>query len=157
MIFWRRRLFRNSFSGWLARFFYRFVWIHIGYLPEETRLWREVPPGRGKNGKIDQTFFKDKNGLSSDIALFSNEKTSSRRRVGKDGKPEMGGLVCFLVNEIRANNCNVVHAPLKKYPIKDKLITNYSHTLVNGELSITARKELAARINARPPVVPFVS
>ncbi len=81
-----------------------------------------------ENGKIKPSFFRDRSGLSCDIARFSTVEKSRRGYVPPPW-PDAAGLVGIKVSHARQAGSDVLHKPLPgKYP-------NYSHSQFAAHLT----------------------
>ena len=80
-----------------------------------------------KNGIPKPSFFRDRNGLSCDLARFSTPERS-RRGYADAPWPEEAGLVEFRARDVRDARSDVQHTPLKKpnWPFR-----NYAHCILN--------------------------
>lgn len=98
----------------MVRKLYRITWQQIRLLPDRERLWRAL---RQKDqlyptGEIKPSFFRDRSGLSCDLARFSTPE-ASRRGHGEQAYPAEAGLVEFSVLDVRAIGSDVLHVPVK--------------------------------------------
>lgn len=118
-----RLLWSKGWRGWLARKLYRLFWRRIRYIPRDEKLWRAVYKKDQvyEDGQLKPAFFRDRSGLSCDLARFS---TVERSRRGYSLQwPEEAGLVEFSVGLVRDNGSDVEHAPVRQ-PHQ-----NYAHCL----------------------------
>lgn len=122
---------------WLSRLFNRITCKKLKNLGSEEIFWRAVYSSFHikDNGQLKPGFFKDKNGLSCDMALYTTVK---RALYGaqKPPRPNGAGLSEFSAKDTRSKkvNSDVEHKPIcnvEKLPEKDnsvvKLMKNYAH------------------------------
>jgi len=137
-----RRLWTSGFPGWLIRMCFDLLWINIRLVPEEERLWRavnkreQVYAGGQRLGGLKPSFFRDRNGLSLDLARFS---TVERSRLGHGERPYPveSGLAEVRVGEVRAVGTDIEHLPVKS-PRR-----NYSHVQFTSALDVSRADGLA--------------
>ena len=132
------------------------LWLRIKLVPDREKCWRAFnkldhiyKPGTPRAGKLKPSFFRDKKGLSFDLATFS---TKERSRVGHAEKPyPVGtGLVEWSAAHVREAESDVSHRPVT-HPKK-----NYAHaqlaTVLNGKgeehMSKVARFVIEHRLSA---------
>ena len=114
---------KNSI-GLLARRVARAFWYTVSFLPDEEKLWRSVYLPRDqlkKTGEVKRAFFRDKTGLSCDIARFSTAERSRRGHADPLAWPAESGLLEFSVASVRKVGSDVCHVPVRNPP------TNYAH------------------------------
>jgi hypothetical protein len=93
-------------------------------------LWRAIykKDQLYEHGGIKPVFFRDKNGLSCDLARFSSME-QSRRGYKPPPWPDAAGLVEFSACDVRMANSDIEHKPLSgEHP-------NYSHSQLTTLLS----------------------
>ena len=138
-----RTLWQNGFLGLMSRVIFRFLWLRIRIIPDRERLWRAVnkldhiyKPGTPRAGKLKPSFFRDKRGLSFDLARFSTPEGS---RVGHADTPYPAGsgLVEFSAADVRAAGSDVHHKPLR-LPKK-----NYAHAQLATVLGAAGEEHLS--------------
>jgi hypothetical protein len=101
-----------------------------------------------KNGEIKHAFFRNKYGISCDLAIFSKKEAT---RLGRGNWPEYAGLTQFSAFAIRQatkekTKSDVFHDP-------DKKLKNYSHSVISpGTLSERETKNLIS--NTRILIAP---
>jgi len=108
-------------------------------VPGDAKLWRALhkPDQYYKDsGKPKPSFFRDKNGLSCDLARLS---TPARSKLGHGPKPYPpgSGLVEFTAERVRAAGSDVSHEPVK-LPRQ-----NYAHAQLSSTLDGTGADLLA--------------
>ena len=140
---WEPRLWKSGLAGCIIRALYRVAWIRIRFVPGEERLWRALNRSEqvyAKTGQPKPSFFRDKNGLSCDLARFS---TPERSRLGHGATPypSESGLVEVNARLVRDAGSDVRHAPVK-VPRR-----NYAHAQLTSALSSIGADLLAK--NAR--------
>jgi len=140
----KRHLWAKNLIGWLIRVYYRISWKNIDSIPDDERLWRSVYNSSQvkPDGSIKPGFFKNKDGLSTDLSKFSTVEKSRRGRA-KPPWPASAGLVEFKVmdlKEVSAGQTNVAHDPIRTTQVK-----NYSHTISLPGLSTAQAKEMLGR------------
>jgi len=118
-----RTLWQCGFLGFIVRFLFKALWLTIRLIPDEERLWRAVrkPDQVYKDGRLKPSFFRDKSGLSCDLARFSTPE-KSRMGHGLNPYPPESGLVEIRVLNVRAVGSDVAHRPITT-PRR-----NYAHT-----------------------------
>ena len=142
-------LWQKNLPGYLLRVFFSAANFKITHIPDNATLWRAVcRPEQIKNGKLKRGFFRDKRGLSCDLAIFSTIEKSRRGNLLPPW-PEGSGLVEFEVATIRSENVqsDVHHDPKKK--VKRKNRKNYAHSILLPELSSPAEKWMLDDSNHR--------
>ena len=93
-----------------------------------------------ENGDIKPAFFRDKTGLSCDLARFSTVERS-RRGYNPPPWPDAAGLVEIRVTHARAAGSDVRHKPISgRYP-------NYSHSQFTEYLTPAQAKEICRQAN----------
>ena len=144
----KKWLWREGWIGWLVREIYRRKWKIIDYIPDDERLWRAVykKDQLYATGEIKPTFFRDKNGLSCDIARFSTIE-QSRCGYAPPPWPDAAGLVEIKAAHVRQVGGDVQHKPIRNdHP-------NYSHsqftTLLQGDQLETIRRMSQFRVRPR--------
>jgi hypothetical protein len=123
----------------MVRAVYRLTWVQIRFLPSNERLWRAL---RQKDqvyetGEIKPSFFRDRSGLSCDLARFSTEEVSKRGHAEEDYPPE-AGLVEFTVRDVRGVGSDVGHVPMKT-PRR-----NYAHSQLTTFIEKPQAEQLVA-------------
>lgn len=95
-------------------------------IPPTETLWRSVYKKEQlkRDGTLKPGFFKDKRGLSCDLARFSTIEASRRGHQDPPAWPNEAGLVEFTVGAVRAVGSDVEHKPLCMPPDE---MNNYSH------------------------------
>jgi hypothetical protein len=109
------RLWRDGFVGYMVRALYRLTWQRIQFLPADEHLWRAFHQRDQvyATGELKPSFFRDRSGLSCDLARFSNPEASRRGHSDKM-YPAEAGLVEFRVLDVRAVGSDVEHDPVKR-------------------------------------------
>lgn len=135
-------------------------WKILPYVADNEVLWRRVHSRFQINddGTLKPGFFRDINGVSCDIAVYSTVK-SSLRGYDDTPRPQGSGLAEFLVSAARKiavvpNTIDVNHDP-QKYPNGKR---NYAHSLLvknAGQLTTGESKKLTRKV--RYKVVPDVT
>jgi len=145
----RKIVWTNTFWGFCIRIIYRIFWIKIKYIPNDEILWRAVYNEKQvkKDGTLKPAFFRDKNGLSCDLARFS---TIEKSRMGHKKPPRWGlhsGLVELDVSTLREIGADVQHKPIKK-----KRENNYAHCQFSSFLATDLARKLIdnSRIIIKP-------
>jgi hypothetical protein len=105
----------------LSRALFKRRWRQIQFIPDDEKLWRALhrleqiyPKGHPKAelvGKPKPSFFRDRNGLSCDLARFSTEQ-QSRLGYGDEPYPVGAGLVEFTASQFRKVQSDVGHKPV---------------------------------------------
>lgn len=111
----------------------------IQVVPDTEKLWRAInkPEQVYKDtGRPKPAFFRDKTGLSCDLARFS---TPERSRIGHGEKPypAESGLVEFETQMVRTAGADVRHAPVKE-PRR-----NYAHAQIESLLSAAGQEAMS--------------
>lgn len=88
-----------------------------------------------KDGSLKPGFFRNKAGISCDLAILSTEERSRRGYV-KPPWPDEAGLVEIRVSQVRARGSDVTHEP-------DRELDNYAHCVFTKDLSKPEAKKLA--------------
>ena len=145
-----RKLWKSGLTGSIVRLIFRAVWVRIQQIPDSERLWRTLhkPDLVYKhNGKPKPAFFRDKNGLSCDIARLS---TPQRTKIGYSKKPypDKAGVVEFSVEQVRAAGSDVSHKPVKPPLVPRR---NYAHAQLNDPLSGEGESSLSEEAVFRIP------
>ena len=138
----RKWLWRDGWIGWLVRKIYSTRWKIIEHIPDDEKLWRAVHKKDQlyENGDIKPAFFRDKTGLSCDLARFSTVERS-RRGYNPPPWPDAAGLVEIRVTHARAAGSDVRHKPISgRYP-------NYSHSQFTEYLTPAQAKEICRQAN----------
>lgn len=121
---------------------FRWLWLRIQLVPDREKCWRAVnkldhiyKPGTPRAGKLKPSFFRDKKGLSFDLARFS---TKERSRIGHAEKPyPVGtGLVEFSAAHVREAGSDVHHKPIK-HP------KNYAHAQLAVVLTAAGEEHMS--------------
>jgi len=131
--------------GFITRSLFQIAWIKIRHVPDQERLWRAVnKPDQvyKKTGSPKPSFFRDKTGLSCNLARFS---TLERSRVGYGDKayPPESGLVEFTAALVRSAGSDVAHKPVR-VPRR-----NYAHAQLPPGLSGPGEDLLAKQAHVR--------
>lgn len=129
--------------GSIVRTLLEFFSVRIQSIPSEQKLWRAVYKKEQlkRNGKPTAAFFRDRNGLSCDLAIFTTTERS-RRGIKRPPWPEGTGLVEFSVALVRDPpiESDVRHHPLKKSKSQRK---NYAHCRLSTHLDADQGRHLA--------------
>lgn len=135
-----KTLWNDGRVGSFARTTYRKLWVEITELPEGEKLWRSVykKDQVKKDGSVKPSFFRDKRGLSCDLARLSTVEKSRRGYGDPPQWPEQAGLVEFTVRVVRRIGSDAAHRPLKE-PYE-----NYSHAELTTHLQSEQAKNLMA-------------
>lgn len=98
-----------------------------------------------ENGDIKPSFFRDKNGLSCDLARFSTVERS-RRGYNAPPWPDAAGLVEIRVMHARKAGSDVGHKPISGE------CPNYSHSQFTEYLTTPQAKEIGgqAKFQVKP-------
>jgi hypothetical protein len=144
---WEPKLWKTGFLGYIVRLLFRMAWININHIPSEEKLWRAVnkPDQVYKDtGRPKPSFFRDRSGLSCDLARFS---TPEKSRVGHGTKPYPpdSGLVEFTVSTVRALGSDVVHKPVRDPK------PSYAHAQLTTVLIGDPAEDLAKAVTYRIP------
>lgn len=106
----------------------RLFWVELEYISDDERVWRTVYNKYQikKSGELKSSFFRDKNGLSCDLASYT---TVNKAILGitDPPRPKYAGLVQFLVADIRSDDIasDIIHKPIKLNNKK-----NYAHCVL---------------------------
>jgi hypothetical protein len=120
--------------GFLIRVLFSVANKKIAFIPNNQKLWRAIcKPEQMKKGKIKPSFFRDKRGMSCDLAIFSSIE-KSRRGCLLPPWPENSGLIEFSVNTIRLLHSDISHHPLKRNKNNPRRRKNYAHCQLTTEL-----------------------
>ena len=133
----RTRLWRDGWIGWLVREIYRRKWKIIDHIPGDEKLWRAVykKDQLYPNGNIKPAFFRDKTGLSCDLARFSTVE-QSKRGYAPPPWPDAAGLVEIRVIHARQAGSDVRHKPISgEHP-------NYSHAEFTAHLTTPLAEDI---------------
>jgi hypothetical protein len=100
--------------------------VKLQSIPAAETLWRSVYKKEQlkADGTVKPGFFKDKRGLSCDLARFSTVEQSRRGHQDPPAWPNEAGLVEFTVGAVRDVGSDVEHKPLRNPPDD---MNNYSH------------------------------
>ena len=122
-------LWRGGLAGWCARIALRLRWWEISRLPDREVLWRALYKKDQvyADGSIKPAFFRDRRGVSCDLARLSTRE-KSRRGYSPPPWPEESGLVAFRAEQVRAAGGDVQHVPLRQPTL------NYAHCQFVPEL-----------------------
>lgn len=114
-------------------------------------LWRAVykPEQLKPDGTLKPSFFRDKRGLSCDLARMSSVERSRRGYGEPPPWPDEAGLVAFTVGAVEASGSSVGHEPLSDN-------NNYSHCQFRTALTTPLARTLLARarFKRRPRLEP---
>ena len=115
-------------------------------LDDADVLWRAVYQQESvnkKTGKVKPAFFKDKTGLSCDLASLTTEELAMRGS-NINPRPTYSGLVEFSVENVRSPgvDCDVLHKPLSWW-------RNYAHCQFARLLEVLEREEMVKRCTMR--------
>lgn len=131
----------QNFFGWLIRGIFKLLWIKIKYISEDEILWRAVF-NRAQikdDGTLKSSFFRDRNGLSCDIARFTTEENACKPRGEESLWIKSPGLVILTLRLVRLvyekSDIDVCHSPDKNY-------NNYAHCMFTKELNRTQARML---------------
>jgi len=121
----------------LIRQLYRLRWIEISNIPDDELLWRSVYKKDQiyKNGRPKPAFFRDKSGLSCDLAKFSTPERS-RRGFADPPWPAEAGLVEFSRRDVRDAKSDVKHKPIATP-------RNYAHCQLDVPLDKKGEQHMA--------------
>jgi len=144
------KLWMSGLVGFAVRWIFRLTWRRIEFIPPGEKLWRalhkvdQVYREPRRAGRPKPSFFRDKWGLSCDLARFS---TAERSRIGHAEKPHPAeaGLVEFSVGNVREIGSDVRHEPVRK-PRR-----NYAHAQFTSTPSTPARSKLADKSTYHVP------
>lgn len=133
----------------MTRLWFRIWRIRLTFIPDKEKLWRALHRADQvykETGRPKPSFFRDRSGLSCDLARFSTPERSRRGHGPKPYPPECG-LVEISTALVREAGSDVAHVPVNEVP------RNYAHTqfvsVVAGEgLELLAR-ESTYRIHHR--------
>jgi hypothetical protein len=122
----KRWVWKKSFLGFLARCVYKFRWAKIENIPDGAKLWRAIYADTQlkDDGTIKSSFFRDRDGVSCDLADFTTKKAAMRGSAPKP-RPDYAGLVEFDAKTLRAHGREPAHDPTDN-PLEGK---DYAHTL----------------------------
>jgi len=131
-------LWQDGWLGFIIRRLYQAAWLEIGRVPAKEKVWRaihkrdQVYPS---TGQPKPAFFRDKNGLSVDLARLT---TPARSRIGhaQEPYPPETGLVELPVEAIRAVGSDVGHVPIRAPE-------NYAHAQLTQAVSPVGGKTLS--------------
>jgi hypothetical protein len=125
------------------------TWIAIHHIPSDEKVWRAIyKPDQiyKESGKPKPAFFRDKNGLSCDLARFSTPEMSRVGHADKPYPPETG-LVEIELGEVRTVGSDVRHVPIRESR------QNYAHAQFTSALGAIAAESLSTssgyRVNQR--------
>lgn len=113
-------------------------------------LWRAVyrKDSLKSDGTLKPAFFRDKRGLSCDLARFSTVERSRLGMVVPPVWPSTSGLARFAVRDVRRAGTTVSHVPVRASttvvaeqtrPVR----ANYAHCQFVDELTTATAKQLA--------------
>jgi hypothetical protein len=107
------------------------VW-DIEEIPEEDLLYYRVHQDYIHKGELIPGVFKERGrgeekGLSTDWSKYSTPEESLLRAK----KPELNGIIRFIVRDVRKIPLEVIHAPIKEH-LEPRLANNRAHTNVRG-------------------------
>lgn len=121
-------------------------------LPSREKLWRSVYKADQlkPDGSLKAGFFKDKRGLSSDLARLSTIEKSRRGYQVPPTWPEEAGLVELTVGVVRKVGADVNHTPLCPPQVP---YTNYAHAQIDRGLNTAEADRIIKAIGAKPFVV----
>ena len=140
----RTWLWRDGWIGWLVREIYRKKWKIIDHIPDDEKLWRAIYKKEQlyNDGNIKPAFFRDRSGLSCDLARFSSIEKS---RLGyiPPPRPSGTGLVEIGVSHARAAGTDVYHKPIM-VPAP-----NYSHCQFSRHLDTVQAQLICAAAEFR--------
>jgi len=154
-------IWKKSCLGLIARLFLKVRGTVLTRVPNRAILRRVIPATQRKpTGEIKSSFFKDSNGLSADLALFSSLRETITGHKTPPRWPEYIGYAEFSARDIRRSSStktpgkpplDVLHAPLK-----DSDSSNYSHAstqrkLTQGEINVFRAKAKFFLENNLPP------
>jgi hypothetical protein len=140
----------DGWVGSLARTGYRLLWVRLRGIPDREVLWRSVykPDQIKRDGTLKHGFFRDRRGLSCDLARFSTVDGSRMGTVVPPVWPPTSGLARFAVRHVRVAGTDVEHVPLRagvrvvegeSRPER----ANYAHCQFKQELTTAQAKQLA--------------
>ena len=127
----------------------------LGEIPRTECLWRSVykPDQIKKDGTLKPAFFRDKRGLSCDLAKLSTVDASRLGHAVPPMWPITSGLARFTVANVRdvGADSDVVHEPLGATPSSRE---NYAHCQLTKWLTTEEATQLA-RVAKVDPVPRF--
>lgn len=147
----------DGWVGSLVRMGYRLFWAPLQGIPDREVLWRSVykPDQIKRDGTLKHAFFRDKRGLSCDLARFSTVDISRMGTVVPPVWPSTSGLARFAVRHVRGAGTDVEHVPVKagmrivddeKRPER----ANYAHCQFTTPLTTDAAKQLVKETLIEP-------
>jgi hypothetical protein len=144
---WERQLWKDGLIGYAVRAIYHLTWRRIRWIPDNERLWRALHKRDqvyAKTGMIKPSFFRDRSGLSCDLARFTTPE-ASRLGHGDQDSPAEAGLVEFRALDVRRCGSDVQHAPVKTPR------PNYAHSMFTSVVEGTEGEDLARAACFRIP------
>jgi hypothetical protein len=125
------------------------LFVKLQSIPPSEKLWRSVYKKEQlrRDGTVKPSFFKDKRGLSCDLARFSTIELSRRGHQVPPAWPNEAGLVEFTVAAVRAVGSDVEHKPLRMPPDN---MNNYSHCEFATPLEGNAASDLQHTLVVKP-------
>lgn len=128
---------------------WRFSHKRIGHIPNGQVLWRTIykeeqlypKTSKVNPGKPKPAFFRDRSGLSCDLAILST-KEKSRLGYGNPPRPAYSGLAQFTVDNVR---CTPVSSDVHHAPVHLNGEYNYAHSMVNDYLDGKRADEMVIR------------
>lgn len=102
----------------MTRMLFKLAWRTIGLVPNDEHIWRSVnrpdhiyKPGTPRAGELKPSFFRDKRGLSFDLARFSTVE-GTRRGHAPTPYPVQSGVVQLTGLMVRQAGTDVEHVPV---------------------------------------------
>lgn len=126
----------------LAKLHDRITWKILKSINDDEKLWRALH-SRSQikdSGEIKPGFFKDKNGLSCDLASYTTVKRALLG-IQSPPRPKFSGLVEFSVASVRDPkvNSDVIHKPIALNGRK-----NYAHCQLTTLLTTSQARKLGS-------------
>jgi len=144
-------IWKKNCLGSVLRSVCEYFWVQLGEIPADENLWRSVNNSRKikKNSKnLKPNFFVDKNGLSCDLAKFTNLEQTRLGYVNPkfDSRSGVVAITPKIVSEISKNRVRVLHRPVKSKVLGDrKFLKNYGHCQLEPQLTGAESRELLKR------------
>lgn len=134
----------RTLLGYFVRLYNRLTWKKLNRIDDWELLWRAVYNKHQlkPDGTLKSNFFRDKNGLSCDLASYTTIKRALRG-VQDPPRPLFGGLVEFSVESVRSPE---IGSDVEHKPAILNYRRNYAHCQLTTYLTQGQSRTLKGKI-----------